>query len=260
MGKNERFYPISSLKVQLSMTKKGVFCMKGLFYRMMQGLKGALSRKRGRLGILLLIGAGLFLGMVLGLLFSDGPEVVEEVEMTREQIFTTLLREPNLFHFPMEFPEEGLVDDEGRVCPGEARTSPQQELDLTVHELLYLAPPSAGELTTSYGWYRHPRFGDWRFNPGLDFQGEEVLASFGGRVVEVVYDEYSGYAVFLAHGTDVMTGYSNLDQILVEYGQMVEKGQLIALQNGEGPGNDLHFQILDGGEPLDPLYYLSQGK
>lgn len=237
--------------------------MKGWLNRLKRRLGELLAKRSRRIGIILLMGAGLLLGVVLALLLNHAPEEgpVDVAEVAEEplpgdgRIFTTLLQDLGRNRFSVDISSQLLEE----VCPGDAQTSSQQELDLNHYHLWEMKSPSPGKRVTDYGWYRHPRFGDWRFNPGLDYAGEEVLASLGGRVVEIHQDSDAGYSLLLEHSTYLATRYSNLHEIQVQYGEMVEQGQQLALQNGEGRIH-FHFQVLEEGTPLDPGFYLSQGK
>lgn len=104
-----------------------------------------------------------------------------------------------------------------------------------------------------------PRWG--RNHNGLDLasnHGDEVKASRGGEVW--VAGEVTGYGqtVIIQHGDDSRTVYAHLSRILVEPGQRVEQGELIALvgSTGNSTGPHLHFEIIVNDQPRDPLLYL----
>lgn len=103
---------------------------------------------------------------------------------------------------------------------------------------------------------------------GVDFfapQGSDVLAPAEGIVQKVEISE-KGYAyLILNHGNDLYTVYGHVSEILVNEGDTVEQGVLIA-QTGGTPGTKgagylttgphLHFSVFQNGEFVDPLFFL----
>lgn len=106
---------------------------------------------------------------------------------------------------------------------------------------------------------------DWRTHEGLDIAadtGAPVLAAQSGTVTAVYEDDYLGSVVVVSHSGDISTLYANLsDTPAVEVGDTVSAGQEIgqvgntALLEISEPSH-LHFEVLSGGEPMDPLDYL----
>ncbi|HEB75132.1 MAG TPA: M23 family metallopeptidase [Nitrospirae bacterium] len=66
-----------------------------------------------------------------------------------------------------------------------------------------------------------------------------------------------GNAVIIDHGLGLMSLYGHLSEILVEEGQEVKKGELIARTGSSGlaGGDHLHFGILVQGVEVSPLYW-----
>ncbi len=57
------------------------------------------------------------------------------------------------------------------------------------------------------------------------------------------------------HGNGITTTYSHLSALLVQVGQNVSKGQVIARMGstGNSTGPHLHFEILRNGSYINPL-------
>ena len=101
---------------------------------------------------------------------------------------------------------------------------------------------------------------------GVDIEAEEdsqVKAVAPGTVTAVYEDDKLGMTIQLTHDNGLMTQYSNLSTgTLVEVGDVVERGQVIggvgrtALFESLEPAH-LHFEVLKGGEPLDPNEYVN---
>lgn len=82
-----------------------------------------------------------------------------------------------------------------------------------------------------------------------------VAASNRGRVVLAGYFGIYGNTVVLDHGYGLQTLYAHLSAIEVQEGAMVERGQSLGRsgETGLAGGDHLHFSILVGGRPVDPL-------
>lgn len=128
-----------------------------------------------------------------------------------------------------------------------------------------VARPVQAEVSSSFGWRKHPVFADWRYHPGVDIDaslGEEVKAVMAGTVVEVKQDEIWGKLVSIDHHGQRSSIYAHLDQVDVEVGQAVDKGQRIGTvgQTGITDQPHLHLELRLGGTAVDPALYLPPPK
>ncbi|HSH58703.1 MAG TPA: M23 family metallopeptidase [Acidimicrobiales bacterium] len=92
-------------------------------------------------------------------------------------------------------------------------------------------------------------------------QLERVLAAAHGHLAAGPASGY-GQRVRLDHGAGITTTYAHVSAYLVQVGQAVEAGQLIALVGNEGhsTGPHLHFQVEVGGSLVDPVaFYAAHG-
>ncbi|HHY46902.1 MAG TPA: M23 family metallopeptidase [Firmicutes bacterium] len=117
--------------------------------------------------------------------------------------------------------------------------------------------PVHGRITCSFGWARHPVYGDWRFHPGLDIEvaeGTPVRASLTGRVIQAGKVGDYGLSVTIEHDGGKSTFYGHLDSISVEPGQVVKQGAVIGRSGDTGAVKvpHVHYEIRQDGEPVDP--------
>lgn len=126
-------------------------------------------------------------------------------------------------------------------------------------------PQSSGRADSSWAWPSRGKVSK-RFGPknkGMNFaldQGSEVHAARGGTVV-YASTGIGGYRnlVIIRHNERYLSAYS-LDQgVLVREGQSVGSGDIIARIAGE-PSRDLHFEVRDQGEPVDPMKVLETAR
>ena len=97
------------------------------------------------------------------------------------------------------------------------------------------------------------------------YQGSFVRAAAEG-VVYTARDNGYGYSyIILAHAGGLMTVYGHVSSVLVEEGDLINQGSIIALSGGmpgaKGSGYmttgpHLHFEMLSNGLYVDPLDYL----
>jgi murein DD-endopeptidase MepM/ murein hydrolase activator NlpD len=82
-----------------------------------------------------------------------------------------------------------------------------------------------------------------------------VTAAQAGTVLYVGWMTGYGNVVVLDHGGGVSTVYAHLSSFVVQPGQAVERGQVIARVGSTGwsTGPHLHFEVRQDGQPVDPL-------
>jgi len=116
--------------------------------------------------------------------------------------------------------------------------------------------PVDGEVTSRFG-----RRGS-RMHDGIDIgakDGSPVYAVAAGVVVHS-NARLSGYGklIIIRHSDTLFTAYAHNQNLLVEMGDRVRAGQMIARvgHSGHASGPHLHFEVRIGTRPVDPLHYL----
>jgi murein DD-endopeptidase MepM/ murein hydrolase activator NlpD len=120
----------------------------------------------------------------------------------------------------------------------------------------------AGRLTSAYGWRRDPINGAAKFHKGADIAmpvGQDVPTARAGSVSFAGTRSGYGLTVEVDHGDGVVTRYAHLSEMQVKAGDAVAAGQVIAKSGatGRATGPHLHFEVLEGGRPVDPAGWLS---
>lgn len=95
-------------------------------------------------------------------------------------------------------------------------------------------------------------------NDGIDIAaaaGAPVRAADAGTVAAITRDTDNVPIVVVRHDGGVLTVYANVDDLKVEKGQSVQRGQTIASVRG-GDAPFLHFEVREGVEAVDPTDYL----
>ena len=122
--------------------------------------------------------------------------------------------------------------------------------------------PANGEITSTFGYREHPEDGEVKFHYGLDIgcaEGTDIAAFADGEVTAVTDSASYGLNVIITHENGVETRYAHCSEILVEVGDTVKKGDVIAKsgQTGNATGPCLHFEVKVSGVYVNPEYYLS---
>ena len=125
-------------------------------------------------------------------------------------------------------------------------------------------PLAGSKVGSRFGWRVDPFNGRSALHTGLDFPadiGQPIVAAAGGMVVTQAYDSEYGHMVEIDHGNDVMTRYAHASKVLVKKGELVKRGQPIALvgTSGRSTGPHLHFEVLVRNVWQDPQKFLAVG-
>jgi murein DD-endopeptidase MepM/ murein hydrolase activator NlpD len=142
------------------------------------------------------------------------------------------------------------------------------DLMLTKHAAAIARQPTAmpiaaqPQLSSPYGWRRHPFLAEPSVHEGLDFAaplGTPILAASGGIVRTAANHGGFGNLIEIDHGEGLMTRYAHAKVLLVKKGDLVRRGQMIARVGSTGlsTGPHLHFEVRLHDKPLDPRVYLT---
>ena len=121
--------------------------------------------------------------------------------------------------------------------------------------------PLSGTMTSPFGWRADPVSGEERVHYGVDIagaEGDSVSCFADGSVGTVGESALLGNYVTVNHDLGFSTLYAHCSAIAVSAGQRVQKGEVIASvgATGNATGPHLHFEVHDGGQYLNPIYYV----
>jgi murein DD-endopeptidase MepM/ murein hydrolase activator NlpD len=118
-----------------------------------------------------------------------------------------------------------------------------------------------GVVTMEYGPNVHPFTGQWYMHKGFDIAGPiglPLVASANGTVTDIGFDPGYGNYIEIRHRWGFYTKYAHMSQIYVRTGQQVRQGERIGTLGSSGfaTGSHIHFEVIIGGEVLDPAPFL----
>lgn len=120
--------------------------------------------------------------------------------------------------------------------------------------------PTAGFLSSNFGYRRNPYNGAFRLHAGIDIAAETgtpVRAPAQGTVVYSGYREGYGKCVVINHGYGISTLFGHNSKLYATVGAKVRRGEVIAEvgSTGHSTGPHCHFEIRKNGVPVNPVTF-----
>jgi murein DD-endopeptidase MepM/ murein hydrolase activator NlpD len=146
----------------------------------------------------------------------------------------------------------------GKVRPTDDHASPADLKVRPTYEATAVSLPVGQTVTSAFGWRADPLTGEGRFHKGVDVRaayGQQIPAVANGTVVSAGPAGGYGLSVVIEHGSGIRTRYAHLSEVKVKAGEAVSRGQDIGRvgNSGRSTGPHLHFEVLAGGRPVDPV-------
>lgn len=123
-------------------------------------------------------------------------------------------------------------------------------------------PVTAGYISSYFGYRKDPFHGRSTFHSGIDYAGKlgsPILVVADGVVAYKGNLSGFGKVVDVRHLNGLVSRYAHCHAILVNEGDLVQKGQKIATigSTGRSTGPHLHFEVLKDDVNLNPLRFVS---
>ena len=123
-------------------------------------------------------------------------------------------------------------------------------------------PIRQGWISSPFGRRTDPFTGQLAWHSGIDFAtaaaGADIVAVAAGVVTASGDRDGYGLAVDINHGNGYVTRYGHAEKLLVDVGEIIAKGQVIALvgSTGRSTGPHVHFEVYKHGRVVDPASYI----
>ncbi|MCH7815037.1 MAG: M23 family metallopeptidase [Proteobacteria bacterium] len=136
--------------------------------------------------------------------------------------------------------------------------------DRKIQSDVFLAgrPVDRGWIASRFGQRPDPFTGRLTFHAGIDFTtgkaGSDINTVAAGVVTWSGPRSGYGLMVEVNHGQGYTTRYAHAEKLLVDVGDIVTKGQNIALvgSTGRSTGPHVHFEVYKNGRVVDPAAYI----
>jgi murein DD-endopeptidase MepM/ murein hydrolase activator NlpD len=124
-----------------------------------------------------------------------------------------------------------------------------------------IRPVATGYISSRFGRRMDPFTGRASWHRGVDFAARlgtpiyataDGVVSFAGKWFEF------GWTVEVSHGYGLVTRYAHCSKLLVQKGQRVKRGEVIARvgSTGRSTATHLHYEVLVDGSRRNPLAYV----
>lgn len=130
----------------------------------------------------------------------------------------------------------------------------------SVKKALLRTPVDGARLSSGFGMRHHPVLGYSRMHRGVDFAaatGTPIMAAGAGTVARAGWFGAYGKYVQIRHNNEFATAYAHMSRIApnLQPGSRIQQGQIIGYigSTGRSTGPHLHYEILKGGEQVNPL-------
>ena len=136
-------------------------------------------------------------------------------------------------------------------------------IDRKIRDNIFISgrPIQSGWISSYFGMRNDPINGKRAWHSGVDFAGKadtEVKAVAAGVVNFAGYKNGYGQLIEINHGSGYKTLYGHHKKIHVSVGDIVKKGQVIAIMgnSGRSTGNHVHYEVHKNGRVVDPSSYI----
>ena len=190
--------------------------------------------------------------------FRDGSSVLDE----RKQI-SVVSKEFETQHLTVTSEQQEKRTD---VLWDEDRKHTTRARSITAGEPLWegeFLMPLEGRLTTAFGVIRYINGVESERHSGLDIaapRGTPVKAANSGKVNLSMSLNVTGNTVIIDHGFNLFSAYCHMDHLLVQEGDMIQKGDIVGEVGSTGfsTGPHLHWTISIGPVFVNPWLFLEK--
>ncbi len=209
---------------------------------------------------------------------------LERVDAVAEQMLNNLELEGAEFNFGVLSSLGGPVESEGPDWKAPSFVTVLEEMESRVQDRIsqlgilqemvqlrdfdhstFVAgrPVKNAWISSRFGRRTDPFSGRVANHLGVDFaapSGTEIVSVASGVVITASDQGDFGLMVEINHGGGVITRYAHASELLVQEGDLVRNGDLIALvgSTGRSTGPHLHFEVMVNGRRVDPMPFIQR--
>jgi murein DD-endopeptidase MepM/ murein hydrolase activator NlpD len=129
-------------------------------------------------------------------------------------------------------------------------------------EIVPSGMPVKGYISSGFGGRIHPISGKYKGHEGVDIPGKigtKIKAVAGGIVIDSKWVGGYGNMVEVKHADGYTTRYAHNQKNIVKVGDVIEKGDVVALlgNTGRSTGAHVHFEVRKHGNPINPMRFIN---
>jgi len=124
-------------------------------------------------------------------------------------------------------------------------------------------PIKRGWMSSRYGYRTDPFNGKRAWHDGVDFagrDGSDIIAVAAGVVTFAGKKSGYGNMIDINHGNGYTTRYAHAKELVVKVGDVIKKGQTVALMGstGRSTGPHVHFEVMNLNKRQDPTQFINR--
>jgi murein DD-endopeptidase MepM/ murein hydrolase activator NlpD len=128
-------------------------------------------------------------------------------------------------------------------------------------EIIHPLKTKTYNISSNFGYRIHPIHNTKRFHSGIDIAAPKntlIHSIMAGKVLKAGYVNGYGNYIVVLHEKGIKSSYAHLNEISVEKGQKVYKGEIIGKvgKSGSANGYHLHFEIIHNNKKINPEPFL----
>ena len=155
----------------------------------------------------------------------------------------------------LTIPDDSPLNDYAYSDTDEGADQSSAQSDSQLRRSDFIWPLARFEVSSPFGRRRG------RLHAGIDLRaarGTQIRASAAGRVKYSGYNRGYGHMIVIDHGGGIETAYAHNQRNMVQRGQRVQQGTIIATvgRSGNATGYHVHFEFRKHGRALDPVRHL----
>lgn len=184
-------------------------------------------------------------------------KIANKHQISKEKI----IQENNIDNPDKIYPGQDLILSSTETAKNQKKENQKTEEVFTDNFNKEFIWPVQGKISSDYGWRNNPN--NNQFHNGIDIsvsRGSPVYAVADGIVSFSEWSNRYDNLIIVTHNNNIKTYYAHNLKLLVEKGDKVDRGKIIALSGNTDNSNDshLHFEIRKNNQTLDPLDYLNK--
>lgn len=183
-----------------------------------------------------------------------------------KSIFLKNISYNNTSYVNVAINNKALIDDIENNIVKLNDLNKKMDMILVEEQFIPSVLPCLGLISSYFGYRKNP-FNEIQsdFHPGIDIicaYGTKIFAAASGTVTNASYNAGYGNEVVIDHHNEIQTIYGHNSKLYVHVGQIVKKGDLIALSGstGKSTGPHLHFEIRKNRTAIDPNVFFLKGE
>ncbi|MFY8273085.1 M23 family metallopeptidase [Pseudoalteromonas sp. SSDWG2] len=132
------------------------------------------------------------------------------------------------------------------------------QLENMLEQVPHMLPAADYYISSSFGLRKDPINGSRAMHKGVDlaaWRNTEIFAPADGTVVRAGRNGGYGRFIEIEHANGFTTRFGHLNKIKVKRGDMVSKGEVIALMGstGRSTATHLHYEVLHNNKHINPV-------